>query len=154
MDPVTSIVTALVSGAAAGLQPTVTQAIKDGYASLKALLKRKYAHVSVEQLEQNPTSTARRDVVEEDLTKTDAAQDEELLRAAKALLDAIQRQAPETAATIGVDLEAIKGASLTIEHIIATGATATGVRAKSVETTGDITIRDVQTHDGGASPNR
>ena len=105
MDPIASILTALISGAAAGLQPTVSQAIKDSYASLKALLKRKYATVSIEQLEQNPTSKARRAVVEEDLGKTAAAQDEELLRAAKVLLEMIQHQAPNMTVAIGIDLE-------------------------------------------------
>jgi hypothetical protein len=37
--------------------------------------------------------------------------------------------------------EPIRGASLTIENIIATG---TGVKAKKVDTSGDITIKRVQ----------
>ena len=82
MEPITtSIVTALVAGAVAGLKPTVSQVIKDGYEGLKALIKRKYSQVSIDQLEAEPTSTARRAVVEEDLQKTNAEKDPEVLAA-------------------------------------------------------------------------
>jgi hypothetical protein len=43
MDPVTLIVAALAAGAAAGMGDTASQAIKDAYAGLKALLKRRFA---------------------------------------------------------------------------------------------------------------
>jgi hypothetical protein len=62
MDPLTSLVTALAAGAAAALQSTVEQGVKDGYASLKGLIQRKYARVNVEQLEANPSSRSRRGV--------------------------------------------------------------------------------------------
>ena len=42
MDPLTSLVTALAAGAAAALQSTVEQGVKDGYAALKGLIQRKY----------------------------------------------------------------------------------------------------------------
>ena len=153
MEPVaTSIVTALVAGAVAGLKPTVSQAIKDGYEGLKALIKRKYGHVSIDQLEAEPTSKARRAVVEEDLQKTDAEKDPEVLQQVKALLHAVQSQPPEVVSAIGVDLRDITGASLTIEDVIATG---TGVKAEQVETSGDITIRGVRAgRSGESSPNR
>src|SRR5829696_5492003 len=43
MDPVTLIVAALVAGAAAGMGDTTSQAIKDAYAGLKTLIKRRFA---------------------------------------------------------------------------------------------------------------
>jgi hypothetical protein len=149
MDPVTSIMTALITGAVAGLQPTVSQAVKDSYAGLSALIKRKYSNVSIDQLEANPTSEARRAVVKEDLQNTDADQDEELLQKVKELLDAIQNQPPDVIEVVGVDLEDIKGASLTIEDVISTRM---GVRARKVETSGDITIRGVSA--GGSGETR
>jgi hypothetical protein len=152
MEPVTtSIVTALVAGAVAGLKPTVSQAVKDAYEGLKALIKHKYSQVSLDQLESDPTSKARRAVVEEDLQKTAAEKDPEVLQQVKALLEAIQSQPPEVVSAIGVDLHDITGASLTIEDVIATG---TGVKAEKVETTGDITIREVRAgRSGGGLPN-
>jgi hypothetical protein len=150
MDPLTSIVTALAAGAAAALQSTVEQAVKDGYASLKGLIQRKYAQVNVEQLEANPRSKNRRGVVEEDLKAAGAETDTEVLHTAQALLEAIQRQAP-AAAVMGVDLKEIEGASLAIRRVTASG---TGVKVEQGKFGGDITIEDVRAGDrGGAPPN-
>src|SRR5687767_10368675 len=41
MDPVAMILTALAGGAAAAAQETASQAVKDAYAGLKALVQRK-----------------------------------------------------------------------------------------------------------------
>jgi hypothetical protein len=122
MDPLTSLVTALAAGAAAALKPTVKQAVKDGNAALKGLIQRKYAQVEVNQLEANPSSKSRRGVVEEDLKAAEADTDAEVLQHAQALLEAIQRHAPETAAAIGVDLKEIEGTSLAIRRVIACGS--------------------------------
>jgi hypothetical protein len=43
MDPVTLIVTALAAGAASALQDTASWAVKDSYARLKALVKKRFA---------------------------------------------------------------------------------------------------------------
>jgi hypothetical protein len=141
MDPLTSIVTALVAGAVAGLKPTAEQVIKDAYAGLKALITRKYTTVSLDLLEQNPSSENRKAVVKEDLEKAAAAEDPEVLGKAKDLLEAIKSYAPATADAIGVDLQDIEAASLIIADIIATG---TGVKAEKVKTSGDISITGVR----------
>jgi hypothetical protein len=141
MDPLTSLVTALAAGAAAALQSTVEQGVKDSYAALKGLIQHKYAQVNIEQLEAQPSSKNRRGVVEEDLKAVGADQDAEVLQHAQALLEAIQRQAPQTAAAIGVDLKDIEGASLAIRRVIATGA---GVKVEQGKFSGDITIRHYQ----------
>ncbi len=149
MDPITAIVTALALGAASALQETAAAAIKDGYAGLKALIQRRYARVGLTQLEEAPESKARRAVVEEDLAEASAQQDEELLKRAKHLLDAVQAHSPEAAGAIGVDLEDIKGASLRIADVLATG---TGVKAKKVDIGGDIDIRGVRAGHPGEDP--
>ena len=41
MDPITLIVTALAAGAALGITDTASSAIKDAYAGLKALVKKR-----------------------------------------------------------------------------------------------------------------
>lgn len=140
MDPVSMIVMALATGAAAALKPTAEAAIKDAYAGIKTLIQRKYAPVSIELLEADPASGPRQDVVKEDLARADAGKDEEVLREAKALLDAIQRQDPDAAQVVGVTLEDIKGASLRLENIISAGH---GVSVKRAEMQGDIEIKDV-----------
>jgi hypothetical protein len=151
MDSLTSIVMALATGAAAALKPTAEQAIKDGYAALKALITRKYAQVQVDQLEANPSSKNRRGVVEEELAAAGADQDVEVLHPAQALLEAIQSRAPETAAVIGMDLQDITEAALAIRRVTATGA---GVRVEQVKLSGDITIEDVRVGGSREPPQR
>jgi flagellar capping protein FliD len=151
MDPLTILVTALAAGAAAALQSTVEQGVKDAYAALKGLIQRKYTQVNVDQLEANSSSKNRRGVLEEDLKAAGADTDAEVLQHAQALLEAIQRQAPQTAAAIGVDLKDIEGASLAIRRVIATGA---GVKVEQGKFSGDITIEDVRAGgQEGAPPN-
>ncbi len=152
MDPISIIVTALVSGAAAALKPTTEQAIKDAYASIKGLIQRKFGRVDVAVLETDPASKMRQGVIKEDLEKAGAGQDEELLRQAKALLDAIQTHAPDMPKAVGVDLEDIRGASLTAERILAEGSYATGVQVKGADIQGDITVRDVTARSGEGKP--
>lgn len=151
MDPITIIVTALVVGAAAGLKPTAEQAVKDAYAGLKALITRKYAQAtgSIGQLEAAPDSKPRQSVVKEDLGKTSAAQDPELLQQAKAVLDTVQAHDPAAVATVGVTIEHVKGASLRLAEIIASGpGPVTGVSVKDAEFTGDIEIKGVRAESG------
>ena len=95
MDPVTLIITALTAGAAAGSQSVVTDAIKDAYAGLKALIKRKFsgkssAEVVLVEHESDPETwqaPLKKIVIQEHLD-----QDTEILQAAQALLDQIQAQ--------------------------------------------------------------
>jgi len=151
MDALTSLVTALAAGAAAALQPTVEQAVKDSYTALKGLIQRKYAQVSLDQLEANPSSKSRRGVVEEDFAAAGTDKDAEVLQQAQTLLETIQRQAPETATAIGVDRKDIEGAALAIRRVTATGA---GAKVEHTKLSGDITIEDVQAGGpGGTRPN-
>lgn len=143
MDPISIIVTALATGAATSL---AEEAVKDAYDGLKSFLQDRYSQVNVDLIEDEPDSAARRDVVKEDLAQTEAAQDTDLLRQAQAVLEAVEEQAPEAAAVVGVSLEEVRGASLHLKNIIArSGGTGpvTGVSARDVETNGDITIIDV-----------
>lgn len=93
MDPVTSaLVNSIMSGAATGLAAAAGMAATDAYNGFKALLQRKFGHdsallKSVQELEQNPDSKARKAVVEEEVAKSGAHCDEELLAAAGKLLE-------------------------------------------------------------------
>ena len=71
VDPITIIVTALATGAAAGLKPTAAQAVKDAYAGLKSLIQRKLGTTaSVDALESKPDSETKQSSVAEDLADT------------------------------------------------------------------------------------
>jgi len=150
MDPLSIIVTALATGAAAGLKPKAEQAVKDAYEGIKTLIQRKYGTVDLEMLEVDPASKSRQDVVREGLEKDLAGGDAEILGPAKTLLDVIQKQAPEAAEAMGVDLEEIRGASLQIEEILSSGP---GVKIKKAEIAGDIKIKGVRAGGGGKPAN-
>ncbi len=150
MDPISIIVTALALGAAAGLKSTAEQVVKDAYGSLKALIQHRYAQAgeSIALIEAAPQSKSRQLVVKEDLEYASANKDEELLRLAEALIDTVQKAAPDVAAAIGVSLEDIKAASLKIDDVLASG---TGVQVKRSEFTGDIDISKVRAGGTGES---
>ncbi len=116
MEPISLIVTALAAGAAAGLKATAAQAVKDAYAAFSDLIRRKYPATvpAIGQLELSPTSD--RSAAEEALTRADAAGDVDVLTQALALLVAIQKQAPEAAGVIGVNLAGVitAGGNITI----------------------------------------
>jgi len=149
MDPITLIVTALATGAAAGLKPTAEKAIQEAYEGIKNLIKRKYKRVSVEMLENEPVSKERQKIMKQDLEKTDAGRDEEVLLLAQELLKAIERFDPGSAGAVGVDLKDVEaGASISITDIIASG---TGVKAERVKAGGDLKISNVRAGGTGDS---
>ncbi len=67
MDTIGIIVSALASGAAAGLKPITEKAIKDAYAGLKSMIQRKYSRVDLLPIENKPESQSKRESVAEDL---------------------------------------------------------------------------------------
>jgi hypothetical protein len=88
-----TILAAIVGALAKLAEP----AIKDGYDALKALFRRKTGEKSpvlkaVENLEEDPGSKGRRLTLEEDLAKAGLERDEEVLRAAQALLEKLGGQ--------------------------------------------------------------
>lgn len=96
MDPITAAILAgVAAGAASGATDVVTkQAVTGAYNALKQLLAKKFgAHGdvihAVQDVETKPDSSARKDVLQEEIAATNAAQDAELVAAARALLDKI-----------------------------------------------------------------
>lgn len=152
MDPISIIVTALVSGAAAAIKPTTEQVIKDAYAGIKQLIQNKYKGVNVAVLESDPASKSRQGVVKEDLEKTEAGQDEQLLLKAKALLEAIEAHAPDVPKTVGLTLKDIKAASLSAGRIHVKGNNPTGVIAEHLDIAKEIRFDSIEVYDGDNIP--
>jgi hypothetical protein len=106
MDPVSLIVAALAAGASAALKDTAGQAVKDAYAGLKSLLKRKLANKPpaqevIEQHEKAPDAWRR--PLENELNQASVGDDEEIVRSAQqlhALLDPAGAQAGKYNVTI------------------------------------------------------
>jgi hypothetical protein len=89
VEPVSLIVNALISGAATALKDTASQALKDAYRSLKHLLTRglegsKGAQVALERFETKPDVWRR--TLQDELVRTGAAQDEQIIQAAETLM--------------------------------------------------------------------
>jgi hypothetical protein len=83
VDPITLIVTALVAGASAAAQETAGTAVKDAYAGLKALIRRRFGREDAPELDDPAAAEAP---LTEKLRAAGAERDEELVRAAQALL--------------------------------------------------------------------
>jgi hypothetical protein len=145
MDPISIIIAALAAGATAGLKPAAEQAIKDAYEGIKALIKRKYARVNVEVFEGKSPSDSRKAVLREDLEQTDAGQDEEVLRQAQAVLEAIRKYAPEAARAVGVTIERVEAGAITVSDVHAKGS---GVIIREGKIAGTIDVRGVTAGDG------
>lgn len=113
IDPISVIVTALTLGAAAGLKPTAEQAIKDAYGGLRRLIVDRYqtARTGVDLIETEPDSETFQETARKLLAKTEAGQDEELLRQARTVVQTVEQLAPETAAKINIKLSDIKAAA-------------------------------------------
>ena len=92
MDPIT---TAIVAATAAGVSKVGEQAIVDAYAKLKDLLANKFGTKSevvkaVKGVEAKPDSSARKEVLKEEVAAVKADRDPEMLQAAQMLLKAIK----------------------------------------------------------------
>jgi hypothetical protein len=96
MDPITTAIAgALTLGVTTGIADATKKAVSDGYESVKALMKRKFGHErhvieAINKLQDNPQSKARQEVLAEEIAKTTAAKDSEMLAAANGLLEIIR----------------------------------------------------------------
>ena len=135
MEPVTTaIVAALSSGGTFVFEKAATEAVKDAYAAVKVWIHDRYpdANVSVDQLEKQPASKARQEVVGEDLERAGASTDTKLVKLAQILVVLIRKQAPDVARSIGVDLGELDQANVTFGNVLA-GKGAIGVKVDSVK---------------------
>jgi hypothetical protein len=92
MDPITLIVTALTAGAALGVQDTASAMVKDAYAGLKALVRRRLggdpgAEMMLARHEQAPDTWQA--PLRAELARTGAEGDADLIAAARTLLDLV-----------------------------------------------------------------
>jgi hypothetical protein len=147
MEPITA---ALAAGAAAGLTAVASQAVKDACGRLKGALAARFPQIQthLQALEARPDSQAKQASLAEELAETGAERDAELLQLAQALVEAIEREAPQAATSAGVDLERVKAEFLNVERVDG------GVRVRDAEMTGGgINIIDVG-RPRGPDPNR
>jgi hypothetical protein len=143
MEPISLIVTAIAMGAVSGVKDAASHAVGDAYAGLKELLRRRYGSIDVTPVEAKPQSTAKRESLAEDLASAGAGEDAELLERARAMVDAIHAHDPGAAASIGVDLQQLRAASLRVRDVTADGV---GVRVRDADIQGDVEIAGIHAH--------
>jgi hypothetical protein len=91
MDPISLIVTAVAAGAIVGVRDTASQAVKDAYAGLKSLMRRRFAgnpeaEAALDRAEHQPGADQIRDQLAQQLRAAGAGDDVELITAAQAVL--------------------------------------------------------------------
>ncbi len=94
MDPIT---TAIITYLTPGVAEVGKRVLSDAYEGLKNLLKKKFGLQSevvqaVQALEAKPESSARKKVLEEEVTEVKADQDPDLRNAAQMLLKQVRMQ--------------------------------------------------------------
>lgn len=111
MDLVT---VALAAGATAGLSGIATQAISGAYRHLMSAMLARFPKIDVASLEVRPSSIARQESLAEELQAAGADQDPEILRLARDLVEAIEREAPQAATSAGFHLERVRADSIVV----------------------------------------
>jgi hypothetical protein len=139
-EVINSIALAVAAGAAAGLKDTVTKGIKDAYGALLTLIKARYkAHKdvidSVDHLAKKPQDQGRKVGLEEELKKAGGEVDDQLLAAAKTVIEEVKNHSPETAQAIGMDIGEFKAAALHIKNL-QPARHGTAFRSKKVDIAG------------------
>jgi hypothetical protein len=90
MDPITAIFAALAAGAAAAAKDTASAAVKDGYEGLKQLLRKKFTGRVTESNAVDAHAIApekAEEILRPAMKEVAADRDDELIAAAKALLE-------------------------------------------------------------------
>ncbi|WP_327142761.1 hypothetical protein [Nocardia sp. NBC_01327] len=149
MDPITLIVAAVATGAAAGTGDVVKQAITDAYAALKRRISNDYGVVDAEVLsvESEPEEDLRRQLLAKQLTKVGAGEDEQLVAAAQELLNLVIDEAPQAAQIVGIELNRVDvGGDIEVIDVAVQGGS--GVTATDVSTGGSFTISNVRASAG------
>lgn len=148
MEPITTIIaSAIAMGAAAGIKPTVAQAVKDAYAGLKRIIQDSYGGNgdvvdAVDYVSKKPEAEGRRAELVEALAKAGADGDGALAKAAKELIAIIDAEAPEVPSAIGVDIGRLKAAVLEFENVQA-GDSGTGVRIEEADIAGTASFKNI-----------
>ncbi|HKO89383.1 MAG TPA: hypothetical protein VJU83_12820 [Burkholderiales bacterium] len=141
MDPLSLITAALVSGATAALKSNAEQALKDAYAGVKSLIKKRWAQVDVEAIELDPTSKSRQASLKKDLEKTTATGDRELVEQVRALLAMLKDRDPQAIAAGGLRLGQVEAlGNMSIDAILATPG---GTQIEGLRSGGDMRIGSI-----------
>lgn len=153
MDPVTMVAAAVAIGASEGVRETSKMTITNAYAALRNWLTNKYGAVAAEVsgLEQEPEEELRRALLAKKLAAAGANEDLELRELAQALLGAVEQEASEAPATVGVVLRRTSvGGDIEIADVAVDGGS--GVVAEDTTADGSLRISGVAARGPQAPP--
>jgi hypothetical protein len=139
-----TIIAALVAGSVAAAQDVASEAIKDAYSGLKALVLRccGAAKDPVEAIEQDPQDEAEQKVLAKRLSKPEVSLTPEIVTAAQELLDRVDELRTQPAARALFDFDRLRVArNLKIADVESLGAIFIG---RDVEVQGDLTIEKIR----------
>ena len=138
MDPLSLITAALIAGATAALKSNAEQVLKDAYSGIKTLIKKKWAQVDVAAIERDPASKSRQALLKEDLERTSAASDRELVEQVQALLQLLKARDPQAIAAGGLRIGQVEAlGNMSIDAILATPG---GTVVEALRSGGDMRI--------------
>lgn len=104
MEPLDTIVNALVLGAMGRQWAAADDAIEQYYAVLKQILADNYPSVNLTKVEQEPQSRGLRFILKDDLANITADKDETLLHYSQQLIDVVKLHNPELLEKLGIEL--------------------------------------------------
>jgi hypothetical protein len=142
MEPA-SILSALIAGASLALHETASQAVKDAYAGLKALLIDRFAVGSVTMLEKDPRDEDFRQSVEKEIRLTPDLQNApEVQDLVSRLYAAIEENTPEeTLNSVGLSIRKIRSERDTIIRNVS--GFEVGVKSDGIESGQDTVIEGI-----------
>lgn len=104
MEPLDTIVNALILGAMGRQWAAADDSIEQYYAVLKQILADNYPGVNLKKVEQEPQSRGLRFILKDDLANITAYQDDTLLQYSQQLIDAVKQHNPELLEKAGIQL--------------------------------------------------
>ena len=143
MEPIT---TAIIAAVGAGLANVAETAIVDAYNGVKSAIVKRFGADSklekaIKNVEDDPESAGYKMNLDDQIAKTGADKDPDVLKAIKQLLDALEKSEGQRKGATGVSLEHIKVAkSAIIDNITSTGD---GLIAKDMDIGGDLNISNI-----------
>lgn len=140
---VTGIVSALAAGALASAKEVASQAVADAYDGLKTLLQDVYHLTSLKLLEKNPESEGFRSALKEEISGTDATEDESVAELLQQLIEAIEADEMTQQALQDGGIEI--GDILAGKNVLLKGLGAErGIKVGNIEGGEDVVIENVE----------
>lgn len=142
MEPLSALVGALVAGAAAGASAVASDAVKDSYAALKQLILARFKRkAALEMIEEAPESPAAQAALRDTLKEVKADSDQEVLKSADKLLEALNALGHERLQQAHVKIGDVVGyRDAIVREVSATGDVETG---DIIARTGDAMVTGI-----------